>query len=95
MIKVNDVVEIYKWKKPRYLGKIVGHYPVGCNRFYKVSVLTPIEGAKVLHWKQHQFSTSKFRVDVVPEDNVVRICDGTKSDACDKCKHRFACFATW
>ena len=95
MIKVNDVVEIYKWKKPRYLGKVVGNYPVGSKRFYKVSILTPIHDSKDVNWMIKNFATETYHVDVVTESNIVRICDGAKSNTCDQCKYRFACFATW
>ncbi len=95
MVEINDVVEVYKWKKLRYLGKVVGLFPVGNNLFYKVSVLTEVNNRKSITWMFNNFSTSTFHVDVVPANNVVKVCDGVKSELCEECKHRFRCFATW
>lgn len=90
-IGMHDIVEVYKWKKPRYLGRVIARSPVGRRLFYRINVLSPIKDNKSIHYP---VTFAIDNMDIVPDKNTVKICNGCKTIKCDTCKYRFVCFTS-
>lgn len=90
LYKKGNIVEVYKWGKPRYLGRIINYSTAG--GFYEIRLLSQPENTRFMHWGWSMFLAADLTKDIVKEDYLHLVCYGRKSVKCDICNHRFTCF---